>query len=171
MDMDASIDQVIQGLGSDAFDGSKYDLDCNDGQPTSGAREYDVEDTSLSSPKIIEMVSRTQPEHEHQHQHEHEHQHEHQHEHPGPSPNPNPNPDPTPDPTPTQVRHELGPEGLAIAKQERVDYIQFLQAFRRNLASWDEIAYWLPETPETPEKEPTADQARALAATAAAAAA
>ena len=59
--MDASIDQVIQGLGSDAFDGSKYDLDCNDGQPTSGALEYDVEDTSLSSPKIIEMVSRTQP--------------------------------------------------------------------------------------------------------------
>ena len=99
--MDASIDQVIQGLGSDAFDGSKYDLDCNDGQPTSGALEYDVEDASLSSPKIIEMV-----------------------------------------------RHELGPEGLAIAKQERVDYIQFLQAFRRNLASWDEIAYWLPEKPE-----------------------
>ena len=87
-----------------------------------------MEDASLSSPKIIEMV-----------------------------------------------RHELGPEGLAIAKQERVDYIQFLQAFRRNLASWDEIAYWLPETPEetpeTPEKEPTAEQARALAATAAAAAA
>jgi hypothetical protein len=103
LDMDASIDQVIQGLGSDAFDGSKYDLDCNDGQPTSGALEYDVEDASLSSPKIIEMV-----------------------------------------------RHELGPEGLAIAKQERIDYIQFLQAFRRNLASWDEIAYWLPE------KEPTA---------------
>jgi hypothetical protein len=48
------------------------------------------------------------------------------------------------------VRHELGTEGLAIAKQERIDYIQFLQAFRRNLASWDEIAYWLPE------KEPTA---------------
>merc|ERR1711865_448733 len=85
------------------FDGSKYDLDCNDGQPTSGALEYDVEDASLSSPKIIEMV-----------------------------------------------RHELGTEGLAIAKQERIDYIQFLQAFRRNLASWDEIAYWLPE------KEPTA---------------
>jgi len=103
LDMDASIDQVIQGLGSDAFDGSKYDLDCNDGQPTSGALEYDVEDASLSSPKIIEMV-----------------------------------------------RHELGTEGLAIAKQERIDYIQFLQAFRRNLASWDEIAYWLPE------KEPTA---------------
>jgi len=102
LDMDASIDQVIQGLGSDAFDGSKYDLDCNDGQPTSGELEYDVEDASLSSPKIIEMV-----------------------------------------------RHELGPEGLAIAKQERIDYIQFLQAFRRNLASWDEIAYWLPE------KEPT----------------
>ena len=72
------------------------------------------------------------------------------------------------------MRHELGPEGLAIAKQERVDYIQFLQAFRRNLASWDEIAYWLPETPETPEtpeKEPTAEQARELAATAAAASA
>jgi hypothetical protein len=103
LDMDASIDQVIQGLGSDAFDGSKYDLDCNDGLPTSGALEYDVEDASLSSPKIIEMV-----------------------------------------------RHELGTEGLAIAKQERIDYIQFLQAFRRNLASWDEIAYWLPE------KEPTA---------------
>merc|ERR1712166_1055253 len=56
LDMDASIDQVIQGLGSDAFDGSKYDLDCNDGQPTSGELEYDVEDASLSSPKIIEMV-------------------------------------------------------------------------------------------------------------------
>lgn len=97
-EMDSSIDQVIQGLGSEAFDGTKYDLDCNDGRPTSGELEYDVEDTSLSSPQIAELV-----------------------------------------------RQKMGPEGLAITKQERADYIQFLHAFRRNLASWDEVAYWLPE--------------------------
>ena len=93
MDMDASIDQVIQGLGSDAFDGSKYDLDCNDGQPTSGALEYDVEDTSLSSPKIIEMVSRTQPE-----------------------PNPNPSPSPSPS-TSTSTSPSTSPSTRARAPE------------------------------------------------------
>jgi hypothetical protein len=93
-----AIDQVIQGAGLPYFDGSKYDVNCDNGKPTTGELEYDVVDTSLSSPQVSELV-----------------------------------------------RHSLGPEGVTIVKQERADYIQFLQAFRKNLTSWDELAYWLPE--------------------------